>query len=490
MCLADSTERSCEREPCKREPLQLTVLFEFYFDSLHTSYPFVPPPSSPSLRAFHWFRLVVRRPLHHNVLTMSAEDSGHVNPLPVEPIVQPPARARIDDDEREIVRLRFQLGERDDEVVAAADERQRLQETIDTLNDRVTALARQNQQSQRDMDIARRDLDQGARERARSRFSTVHTPFAPSRPAPQSTPFGLARAAAPSESVPKEFFRTTKLPTFSAVRKKDQISLHDWQYAFLNYCDATGLDTQTDAERCIVAASLAFAPEVSRWYRTEYIPSVKPSPITWDYFMQCITDKYEPVPVGFTARTALKSVRQHSTIEEYNAAFSEVVSLIPDMAEADKVDKYVAGLKKGLRIKVVGTLAKTLIESMTVAVQLEAAWATIKAEDTPPPLPPFVRRYPNRYVTTATPARGSEPAQNPPTPHLGRMSVADEYDDDDEKKHAPSHSLAAMQPTRSFPPKLTDALRAELQAQNKCFRCRQVGHVARQCKVYFDSKNE
>ncbi len=70
------------------------------------------------------------------------------------------------------------------------------------------------------------------------------------------------------------------------------------------------------------------------------------------------------------------------------------------------------------------------------------------------------------------------------------MSAADEDDEDDEKKHAPSHSLAAMQPARSFPPKLTDALRAELQAQNKCFRCRQVGHIARQCKVYIDSKNE
>ena len=51
----------------------------------------------------------------------------------------------------------------------------------------------------------------------------------------------------------------------------------------------------------------------------------------------------KPVPVGFTARTALKSIRQTGTIEEYNASFSEVVSLIPDMAEADKVDKYIEG---------------------------------------------------------------------------------------------------------------------------------------------------
>jgi hypothetical protein len=274
---------------------------------------------------------------------------------------------------------------------------------------------------------------------------------------------------------------------FSGIRKKDQITLYDWQYAFINYCSAVGLNTLTDAETCITAASLAFAPDVSRWYYTEYLPAIKPTPITWDFFIQCLTDKFEPVPIGFTARTALKSVKQSGTIDEYNAAFSEVVGLIPDMAEADKVDKYIDGLKQGLRFKVAGELTRTLLESMSVAVQLEAAWATTARDNRAPPA--FVRHH-NRNAAPAAPARNNDATQNPPAAHLGRMSAADESDDDDEKKYSHSHSLAAMPPTRSYPPKLTDALRAELQAQNKCFRCRQVGHVARHCKVNFDSKNE
>ena len=45
---------------------------------------------------------------------------------------------------------------------------------------------------------------------------------------------------------------------------------------------------------------------------------------------------------------------------------------------------------------------------------------------------------------------------------LGRIAAADnhgsEYDDDDDKKQlVPVHSLVAMQSSRSFPPKLTDA---------------------------------
>ena len=426
---------------------------------------------------------------------MSAEDSGQYNPPPVEPFVPPaPALAADDNAERGNVRLRFQLGQEED-AVTATNERRQHQETVDALQEQMAALTRQNHQLQREMNLARQNADQAARERTRSRFSSLHTPLASTRPAPQSTPFAAARASSPnrSGSVPNEFFRTSKLPMFSAVRKKDQISLHDWQYAFLNYCDAAGLNTQTEPERCIVAASLSFAPDVSRWYRTEYIPSIKPDPITWDYFMQCITDKYEPVPVGFTARTALKSIRQTGTIEEYNASFSEVVSLIPDMAEADKVDKYIEGLKQGLRLKVAGTLTRTLLESMTVAVQLEAAWAT--ARDHRAPSQPFFRTNNRHSATPASVAARYGEASPNPAMQLGRIAAADnygsEYDDDDNKKQlVPVHSLAAMQPSRSFPPKLTDAIRAELQSQNKCFRCRQVGHIARNCKVYVDSKNE
>jgi hypothetical protein len=420
---------------------------------------------------------------------MSAQDSGHDDLSPVEPIVQQATRAPVANVDGELVRLRVQLSEQKEDAAAerrrmredAAAERQRMQDTVDQLQEQMAALAR-------DANIVRNNAEIAARDRSRNRFSTVHTPFAPTRPVPLSTPFVRARATSPSSPLPKELLRTSKMPTFSGIRKKDQISLRDWLFALLTYLEAAGLHPETDVAKCIAAASLSFAPDVARWYRTEYLPSIKPNPVTWDFFVQSITDKYEPVPVGFTARTALKSIRQNGTIQEYNDAFSEVVSMISDMAEADKVDKYIEGLKQGLRLKVAGTLTRTLLESMTVAVQLEAAWANVPRDNRA--ATPFTR-YHNRHVATpASTTRSSEATQSSPSPHLGRMSVADEYDDDDEKKQVPSHSLAAMQPARSFPPKLTDAMRAELQAQNKCFRCRQVGHVARQCKVYIDSKNE
>jgi hypothetical protein len=265
---------------------------------------------------------------------------------------------------------------------------------------------------------------------------------------------------------------------FSATRKKDQLTFDNWQYAFLNYCDAMELDTKRDAEKCITIAATLFAPEVARWYRTEYVPAIKPSPVTWEFFVQFVMNKYEPVPIGFTARTALKSIRQTGTIEEYNAAFNEVITRIDDMSEADKVDKYIDGLKQALRVKVASTLTQTLVESMTVAVQLEAAWATTRDR-----IAPAGHNRNNRGQPVAAATRNGDAAQGPAM-HLGRMSLHDHKNDDgddDEERSAPSHVLAAIQPQRGPLSKLTDADRARLSAIGGCFKCRKPGHMARDC---------
>ena len=369
---------------------------------------------------------------------------------------------------------------------ATEQERRQYRAEMDTLTAQNAALTRDLQQH-------RSDADHAARERMRSRFSALHTPT-PARAIPQSSPittraipqssptglnFGAQSqsAIAPATTAPRTTIRYPQPPMFSATRKKDQMAFRVWQYAFLNYCDANGLDTQTNAEQCIVTAAALFAPDVAFWYRTEYLPAIKPSPPTWEFFIQCLIDKYEPVPVGFTARTALKSIRQTGTIEEYNATFNEVVTLITDMSEADKVDKYIDGLKQALRVKVASTLTKTLIESMTVAVQLEAAWATTRDRN-----PPAVYNRNNRGPPPIAVARNDTTVYAPPM-QLGNMSLHDEKNNngDYEEKSAPSHVLAVIQPQRGPLPKLSDAERARLSAIGGCFKCRRTGHMARDC---------
>jgi hypothetical protein len=406
---------------------------------------------------------------------MSTEDSSHsISPTPDELAL-------------DIARLRQQLASKDekfDERLSAAvaeamssfhaedqQERRQYREALDALTARNAALTHELQ-------IERRDAHQAARDRSKSRYSGLHSPM-PVTAFPQSTLNFDAQPATESAADVPEKIRYKQPPMFSAIRTKDQMTFDNWQYAFRAYCEAMQLDTQTNPTKCIKLAVTLFAPEVARWYYNEYERMLKPSPITWAFFVQCVMDKYEPVPIGFTARTALKSIRQTGTIEEYNAAFNEVISRIDDMAEADKVDKYIDGLKQALRVKVASALTLTLLESMTVAVQLEAAWATTRDRNAPA----GYNRNNNRGQPAVVAARNGDAVHGPPL-HLGRMSLHDHKNDDDggdEEKPAPPHVLAAIQPQRGPLPKLTDAERARLLAIGGCFRCRKTGHMAREC---------
>jgi len=191
-------------------------------------------------------------------------------------------------------RLRQQLAdieEKVDERVAAAvaevtssfrseaTEQQRRQHRaeLDVAAAQIAALTHNLQQQRRDADLA-------ARERLRSRFSGLHTPM-PARGIRQSSPTELnfdAQPATVSAASTPEKIRYKQPPTFSAIRKKDQMTFDNWQYAFLAYCIAMDLDTQTNAAKCIKLAVTLFAPEVARWYFTEYARIIKPSPITWE----------------------------------------------------------------------------------------------------------------------------------------------------------------------------------------------------------------
>jgi hypothetical protein len=406
----------------------------------------------------------------------------------------------------EIVRLRLRLDEVentiDDRVaqgIADATSQIRSEVTGDERTEHARELLAANRrvaQAERERDDEKAAATYAARSRAQSRYSTIFTPFAPRRmnvvdPAlthPASPVISSAVPARIATAVTRPSVRIPQPAFFSAIRKKDQVSLRSWLFALLNYFDAVQYNINDEASTCILTAAALFAPDVAVWYRTEYLKAAHPAVITWEYFVQCMIDKFEPVPADFIARAALKVLKQTGSIDEYNAEFSLLISQVTDMGERDKIERYHDGLKPALYMKVLGELCTTLLETMTVAVQHEAAW--IQGRDRRQAAPHHFQRNNRPMVPLAAAGRIIETAGNQPM-QLGYVATTtDDADDDDEKKPPSSYSLAAMQSQRPNIPKLTDAARAELQSAGKCFRCRQKGHIAKNCTFFGHPKNE
>ena len=131
------------------------------------------------------------------------------------------------------------------------------------------------------------------------------------------------------------------------------------------------------------------------------------------------------------AREKIRYLKQTSSVAQYLEKFLELTMKITDMGEAEKLDRFLTGLKKEIQLQLVLQQPKTLVEASNLAISVDSVL------------------YRNRSY--ALPQR-SQPMD-----------------------------LDAVQ-TRGYA-KLTDKERSRLKENQGCFFCRKsnAGHIARNC---------
>ena len=191
---------------------------------------------------------------------------------------------------------------------------------------------------------------------------------------------------------------------------------------------------EENPQRAFAVALSYLEGDAHSWYIT-YSSS---NPIsTWNELKEALIRRFSPLDKTLSARDKLATWRQMKDVGTFNTDFLRIVLDIPDITEAEKMDRYVRGLKPYIWEVLCTKEYQTLENIMTDALKVEAA----KKGRRPDP---------------KTPNQGSPKPQT----YMGPTPM----------------DLSSTNLVRLTPQERDNCLKKGL-----CLRCREPGHIARIC---------
>lgn len=180
-------------------------------------------------------------------------------------------------------------------------------------------------------------------------------------------------------------------------------------------------------------------------------------PTTWDTFTYGIRSQFLPKNQYQAARNKLRNLRQTGSVQQYNLNFNSITLEVPDLSNAEALDKYIAGLKPQTRSYVMLQYPQTMEEAMRIADTYDT-----------------VTYANNRQISTQQPMTNRTPMYPPVTTNEPMPMEIDAIKIYNQPRNASKAPLK----------KLTDQEKKELLRLGKCFRCREHGHRAAECPRY------
>jgi hypothetical protein len=214
--------------------------------------------------------------------------------------------------------------------------------------------------------------------------------------------------------------------------------LEPWLFQVERYCEMAPVPAEDQVK---FAGGLLEGNPASWWLAVHQDIEEKPVNEQWEAFRTQIKAHFQPINTAVDARTRLDQLRQRTSVLIYNTEFREIMLLLPNMHEEDRIYAYLKGLKPAVANQVAMQQPTTLIVAQSLATTTD----TIQFQHMPR-RPTFNHRPVDR-----------------PTPRA-------EY-----RGPAPM-DLDAIG-------KLTNDERERLRKNGGCFRCRKTGHLARDCTM-------
>lgn len=154
-------------------------------------------------------------------------------------------------------------------------------------------------------------------------------------------------------------------------------SLGSWIFSLNTYLEATN----ADPTRWVVLASTYLTESAAVWYEHR-VHDLHAAGIldTWDAFCQDLINTFQPISAHAMARDSLHKLHQTNTVQQFNSEFLKTITLVRNMTEDEKVDKYTYGLKPHLKREVLMENCTTLSHAMQVASKSEMVFARTHRE--------------------------------------------------------------------------------------------------------------
>src|SRR6202040_3372913 len=143
-----------------------------------------------------------------------------------------------------------------------------------------------------------------------------------------------------------------------------------WLFLFKQYAE---LSNVAEDQRPKLAATYLDDKAVTWW-----MPLVSQQPnntadgFTWQMFHDGLLTAFKPVNSKKIARNKLAGLKQTHSVQKYNDEFRTICRDIDDISEAEKLDKYVRGLKPTIRERVELSLPTTVNEAMSKAHPIDS----------------------------------------------------------------------------------------------------------------------